>query len=439
MHVAIITAGGAGMFCGSCMHDNTWARALMAAGVDVSLIPTYTPIRVDEVNVSESHVYFGGLNVYLGSRFSWWSKLPRRLTHWLDHPRIIRWATRFSIDNDASKLGELTLQMLAGEQGPHRLAAQELADHITGELKPDVVIFSNALLAGALPTLKNSFAGPIFCTLQGDDVFLEALPKTVRSQAIEEIQRLSAGFDGFFVHSRFYREFIADYLSLPLDRFFQLPLGIDLAGHTGEPGDRSSGPFTIGYFARIAPEKGLHHLVNGFRILFAEYPEAKLRVGGYLGPQQKTYFDDLVRSLGQAAGAFEYVGSPESHDEKVAFFRSLDILSVPTDYQEPKGLYVLEALANGVPVVQPKHGAFPELLERTGGGVLVPPREPEALAQALLSMATNREERVAMGRQGQAAVRKYYSAEALAHETLRILNSFLETTRGPSGAAQQNS
>ncbi|MFT5325958.1 MAG: hypothetical protein ACI8P0_003832, partial [Planctomycetaceae bacterium] len=48
MHVAIITAGGAGMFCGSCMHDNTWARALRDAGHDVILIPTYTPIRVDE-------------------------------------------------------------------------------------------------------------------------------------------------------------------------------------------------------------------------------------------------------------------------------------------------------------------------------------------------------------------------------------------------------
>ena len=58
MHIAIITAGGAGMFCGSCMHDNSWAKGLLAAGVEVSLLPMYTPIRVDEEDQTSTPVFF---------------------------------------------------------------------------------------------------------------------------------------------------------------------------------------------------------------------------------------------------------------------------------------------------------------------------------------------------------------------------------------------
>ena len=68
---------------------------------------------------------------------------------------------------------------------------------------------------------------------------------------------------------------------------------------------------------------------------------------------------------------------------KVRFLHGIDVLSVPTTYREPKGLYVLEALANGVPVVQPRHGSFPELIEATGGGLLVNPDDPHDLARAL--------------------------------------------------------
>src|SRR5688500_6250360 len=100
MHIAIVTAGGAGMFCGSCMHDNTWARALRGVpGVDVTLIPTYTPIRVDEENVSVDRVFLGGLNVYLEHKYRFWGKIPRRLTHWLDASWLINLAAGLSISN----------------------------------------------------------------------------------------------------------------------------------------------------------------------------------------------------------------------------------------------------------------------------------------------------------------------------------------------------
>jgi glycosyltransferase involved in cell wall biosynthesis len=425
MHIAIITAGGAGMFCGSCMHDNTWARALIDAGCDVSLLPAYSPIRVDEPDRSDRHVFFGGVNVYLESRWSAWQRLPRGLTRWLDAPWVINLASRLSTRYDARKLGDLTLAMLSGEQGPQRREVDELVDHVSRSLKPDVVVFSNALLVGALRRLRQKFGGRVYCTLQGDDVFLDTLPEPHRLQAIAAVSERSREFDGFLVHSRFYRDYMSLYLSLPGDKFHLLPLGIDLTGHDGRPSERAGRPFTVGYFARIAREKGLHRLVEAFRLLHAKHPAVRLKVGGYLGNPSRAYFREVTRTLKASGslGAFEYIGSPKTHAEKVAFYKSIDVLSVPTEFLEPKGLYVLEALANGVPVVQPRHGAFPEMIEATGGGRLVDPGNAQALADALEDLLTDPEQRYTLGATGQINVREQYNPRVMAEATLRVLQT----------------
>ena len=123
--------------------------------------------------------------------------------------------------------------MLAGELGPQKQQIEELADFLADELKPDVVCFSNALLAGSLRTIKQRFDGPVFCTLQGDDIFLDGLPLTHRSQVIECISERAAQFDGFLVHSDYYRDAMSELLHLPIARFHKIPLGIDLTGHDG--------------------------------------------------------------------------------------------------------------------------------------------------------------------------------------------------------------
>lgn len=419
MHIAIITAGGAGMFCGSCMHDNTLARAIMAAGHEVSLIPCYTPIRVDELNVSSQRVFLGGINVYLDALVPGWSRLPRLLNRWLDSPAVLRLASRFAISASAKKLGRLTLSLLEGDHGPQRHEIEEFADFLGNQLKPDVVCFSNALMAGVVPRLRQAYSGPVFCLLQGDDIFLEDLIDPYRRHAIDRITELARHFDGFLVHSAYYRDFMVDYLRLPRERTHVVPLGIDLAGHDGQP--RPAGnPFTVGYFARICPEKGLHHLVDAFRRLHHRQPQTRLVAAGYLGTRDKEYFREVTRSAADLGTAFEYHGSPAGHVEKVAFLKTLDVLSVPTLYREPKGLYVLEALANGVPVVQPAHGAFPELVEATGGGVLVKPGDAEDLSRGLEQLLLDPARRIDLATRGRAAVHSRYDPATMAAATLRI-------------------
>lgn len=422
MHIAIITAGGAGMYCGSCMHDNTWARSLIDFGELVTLIPTYTPIRVDEENASSRRVFLGGLNVYLRARSRLWRRLPGFLTKWVDTPWVINLATRFGVSNDANELGALTEAMVAGDDGPHREQYIELADYLARELRPDVICFSNALLAGALPALRRVFSGPILCTLQGDDIFLDGLIEPYRSQVMVRLKRLAQQFDGFITHSRFYRDYMSQYLDIPVEKFRLVPLSIDLEGHTGEPRLRQGQPFTIGYFARICPEKGLRQLIDAFRILRSRQPSVRLLAGGYLGKRDAEYFEQIRRDTADLGDSFHYIGSPDRAG-KQSFFQQIDVLCVPTTYQEPKGLYVLESLANGVPVVLPRHGAFPELIAATGGGKLVPPGDPVALAAQLEELLLNPTERLAMGSQGRQVVHAQYHPQALATQTLQLFQA----------------
>ena len=431
------------MFCGSCMHDNTWARALMAAGAEVSLIPTYTPIRVDEDNVSSSRVFFGGINVYLASKWRWWHTVPSFLRHWLDHPAFIHWATRKAVSNDAAQLGQLTLDMLAGESGPQREQVEELARFLGEQLRPDIVLFSNALLAGAVRRIKQLFAGPVLCVLQGDDIFLDALPDSHRERVLDALRDRARDFDSFITHSRYYAEHmqamlfpnVGQVFNLPvspgqvenLPHFHVLPLGIDLTGHDGQP--RPAGdPFTIGYFARLCPEKGLALLVDAFARLHEKHPRTRLRVGGYLGERDQLFFQHIRQQATRLGSAVEFVEHIDTHEQKVAFLKSLDVLSVPTIYREPKGLPILEALANGVPVVQPAHGAFPELIAATQGGLLFEPGHLDDMVAKWELLLLNPDERLRFAVSGQSRVRESLSSAAMAEQTLRLLESLSRRT-----------
>lgn len=409
------------MFCGACMHDNTLARALLDLGVEVSLIPTYTPIRVDERNVSSQRVLLGGINMYLDALLPGWNRIPRPLVNWLDSPGILKLASQFGISSDAEKLGKLAVALLQGAAGPEHHEVAEFARVLGRELQPDVICYSNALLVGTLQPLKQQFAGKVFCLLQGDDVFLEDLVDPYREQALHLIRTQALQFDGFLVHSQYYRDFMSEYLQLPIDKFHVVPLGIDLDGYDGQPRESAGQPFTVGYFARICPEKGLQVLVEALRILRRQRQDIVLKTAGYLGTRDQPFFETLQRIAADLGDAFQYCGSPPDHAGKVAFLKSLDLLSVPTVYREPKGLYVLEAMANGVPVVQPRHGAFPEMIAVTDGGRLVNPEDPADLARVIGELADDHDQRRELAGNAHAAVRRVYGMRTMAEATLAAL------------------
>jgi len=428
MRIVVITAGAAGMYCGSCMHDNTLAAALNRLGHDALLMPTYTPIRTDEVNVSQSRVFFGGINVFLQQKSWLFRHTPWLLDRLLDYPRLLRWVSRFAVNTKYEDLGDLTISMLQGKHGHQAKEVDKLVTWLQDEHKPDVILLTNVLLSGIIPELKRRLGIPIFPTLQGDDIFLAGLPERDRRESIRLIGQNCALADGFLVTSGFYADAMAEYLQLPRTKMHIIYPGLNLRGHGGPREHRSEPPYTIGYFARICPEKGFHHLVDAFLLLKQnpDAPACKLRVSGWLGENNRPYFDANIQKLTDAgyAADVEYIESP-NHASKVRFLQSLDLLSVPTTYHEPKGLYILEALANGTPVVQPRHGSFPELIEATGGGYLVAPDDPVALAEGILTALRDSAARIELGRKGQAVVLERFTDQGMAMATLELLQRFV--------------
>ena len=397
MKVAVITAGGAGMFCGSYMQDNTLVRTLRMAGTDAVLVPTYTPIRVDEENVSGDRVFLGGINVYLDSALPGWKRLPNWMTHWLNRPSIIRTLSRFG-STDAAKLGPLTMDMLKGSAGPQQREVEEFVSYLCDDLKPDVILFSNALLSGVLSSLRPRFGGKILGLLQGDDIFLEGLPAKWKRPVMDQLRSNCAMFDGFLTHSRYYRDFMSEYLQIAAERFRQIPLTIDTddvmavkstAENTADKESSNKKRFRIGYFARICPEKGVHNLLNAASDLLPGHPNVDVAIAGYLPKENQKWFHDLLkRSTQKSPDQIHWLGSPATRQEKFQIINDFDVLCVPTDYHEPKGLYVLEAGLSNVSSVLPNHGAFPELVESLGFGALYSAGSHESLVACLQSAVT---------------------------------------------------
>jgi glycosyltransferase involved in cell wall biosynthesis len=152
-----------------------------------------------------------------------------------------------------------------------------------------------------------------------------------------------------------------DYLAIPRDKIEVVPLGINMEGHEAVP-KQPSDKLRVGYFARIAPEKGLHVLCEAVSLM---KEPVELRAAGYLPPDRRAYLEDLQQRF-----ELKYEGSPDRIG-KIKFLQSIDVLSVPSTYEEPKGIFLFESMANGTPVVQPRRGAYVEIVGKTRGGVLV--------------------------------------------------------------------
>ena len=433
MKIAYLTAGAGRMYCGSCLRDNTLAMALRAAGHDVQLIPTYTPTRTDEANVSHDRVFLGGINVFLQQHTAIFRRTPWVVDRLLDSPALLRLATRWGVSVDPAELGEMTVSMLHGPEGFQRKEIDKLVRYLADELRPEIVSLPNSLLIGLAPALKAGLPGvPVCCTFQGEELFLDSLGERYRAKSLDLIRRHAEQVDAFIAVSRFGADQMASYLGLDRGRIRVVPLGISLDGHEKRAGADPE-PFTIGYLARIAPEKGLHVLCDAYRRLAssgAALPPSRVWAAGYLGPEHRAYLAGVQQRMEEwgLTERFRYHGESDRRG-KLAFLRELSVLSVPGDYEDPKGLFLLEAMASGVPIVQPRRGAATEIVEATGGGLLVAPGDPDALAQGLAALMMDPARRRALGDAGYDGVRAHYSAAGMRDRALDVYRSLV----GPAG------
>lgn len=429
MRVAYITAGAAGMYCGTCIHDNTVATVLKKQGHEVALIPTYTPTRTDEANVSLDRVFFGGVNVYLQQKLSVFRHTPWALDKLLDSPTLLNSLARFSGSTDARDLGQLTVSMLRAEQGYQKKELAKLVMWLKTDNRPDIVYLTNSMLVGFAREIKNALNVPVVCALQGEDIFLQDLIEPYKTEALALLAERAADANGFVAPCRYYAHFMADaYLKVAVEKIDVVPLGLNLDGHGAPVEKPHPPPFLLGYLGRICPEKGLHILVEAFHTLTKELgaDTVQLHVAGYLGKKDEPYLEELVNQIHAWGLAASFVHHGEvTRTQKINFFNRLHLFSVPTVYRESKGLPILEALANGVPVVQPQHGAFPEMLDATDGGILVAPESADALAEGIMELLNDPERREHLGQTGKANVHRKFNDVVIAQQLLSVFEKYL--------------
>ncbi|MGO8749675.1 MAG: glycosyltransferase family 4 protein [Thermoguttaceae bacterium] len=439
MKILLLTAGAGGMYCGQCLHGNTLAVALCRAGADALLVPAYTPLRTDEDNVSLDRVVFGGINVYLQEKSALFRHTPWLLDRLLDRPSLLRWLGKRSSSTRPEGLGPLLVSMLQGEEGRQRKELKKLLRWLADEIQPDVVHLSTVLLAGMAREITRHLGVPVVATLAGEDLFLEKLPEPHYSRARAALRQRCRDLAAVVALNRYSAGFMAEYLAMPAERIHVIPPGLNLEGHKARssPGSAAAPSsrrtaFTIGFLARICPEKGLLELLQALEILVRDehLPRIEVAAAGYLGESDRPYLAQIGTWLAERglADRFRYLG-PVERAEKIAFLQSLDVMSLPTVHPESKGFPVLEAWANGIPVVLPAHGAFPELIADTGGGLLCDPGDAHSLAAALRRFIEDPGLAAACGERGRQSVCDRYHAERMARQTIALYEELTGSQR----------
>ena len=411
------------MYCGSCIRDNALATALSARGHEVTLLPLYTPTRTDEENVSQQRVFFGGISVYLEQNLSLFRKTPWLLDRLWESPWLLRVVSGHGIETSPNQLGALAVSVLEGSHGHQRKELEKLVHWLKGQPRPDVLDISNSLLIAIAGPLKDALGCPINCTLQGENIFIEGLLEPYRSRSKELIRSHLSHVDSFVAVSDYYAAYMTRYLGIPGAKMQVVPLGVNTERFV-PVGSDGAAPFTLGYLGRIAPEKGLHLLIDAYRNLRERgaLEGCRIELAGYLAQEHLPYWQSIERDVKTwgLAEEIHYRGELDL-DTKVSFLQALDLFVAPVVYDDPKGISLIEAMACGVPVVAPRRGSFTELLERTGGGLLVESGSVEVFEQALCDLVGDRDRLSVLGRSASEGIRDRYSID---HMTARALDVY---------------
>jgi glycosyltransferase involved in cell wall biosynthesis len=421
--VHITPSAGDSFYCENCLREAALIKAIMKAGHDILSVPLYLPLTA-EVNdsVAQAPIFFGGINVYLQQKSSFFQKTPRWFDKLLDSPGLLKWVGRLAGMTSAKDLGQTTTSMLRGEEGKQIKELDRLVEWLCAQdTKPDIVCLSNVMLVGLARRIKQRLGVPVVCLLQDEDGFLDALPSPYSDQAWGILAERASDIDAFIAVSKYYAEVMQQRLEIASERMFVVYMGISLDGYEL----RQTEPEipTIGFLSRMCFDKGLDTLVDAFIQVKKneKLKNARLRItGGKMTNDEKLLSQIRGRLVSSGLnGDVEFLQDFDSIT-KSAFLQTLSVLSVPEKQPVAYGLYVLEALAAGVPVVEPSSGVFPELLAITGGGVLFEPNNVAALATAIEKLLLEPDCTRKLGKQGRDVVFEKFNIEQTAEEMVRI-------------------
>jgi glycosyltransferase involved in cell wall biosynthesis len=418
----IIPGSGGSFYCGNCLRDAKYVEAMRRSEHRVVKLPMYLPLFADEHDLSrEVPVFYGAISLYLRQRFLLFRKAPPWVDGLLNSQPMLKLASRFAGSTNAKGLEEMTISMLLGEDGQQRIELERMVDWIVAHCNPDVIHLSNALLLGLAHRLSDRMHVPVICSLQDEDTWVDVMKPSAQEAVWKLMSGRAAHVTSFIAVSDHFARVMQGKMDLPPEKVTTIHLGVDPDQYTFIPPNRKER--AIGFVSRMSHGNGLDILVDAF-ILLKQGPafgDVTLHLtGGSTGDDRK--FLSGIRHKIREHGLMHQVEFHEDFEEQGLreFLAKVSVASVPVRNGEAFGIYLLECMASGVPVVQPSLGAFPEIVKTAGGGVIYGPNDPEHLAEALAKLLEDPSGMEQLGREGAEGVKKHFNINDQAEKMIRI-------------------
>jgi glycosyltransferase involved in cell wall biosynthesis len=425
--VYLITGSGGSFYCGNCYRDMIYLRAIRKVpGINASAVPLYLP--PDDTNTEsgmDKIVFFGAISMYLREKVPFLKNMPVFFDKIVDSGPMLKMAAKRAGTTRTEGLEEMTLNMIKGENAFPEKELDRLIGYLCKDGKPDIIHLSNALIIGLARQIKKKLNVKIVCSLLNEDDWIDEMMEPYQSGAWSLISKEAGNVDFFLTPSTYYKELFISKTGISGDNFHVIPLGFDPDLKKIEKKDNYP---AIGYFCRINSQNGIDKLVDAFIDLKTanKLPGLSLHIsGGYTG-DDKPFIADQIKKI-KDNGLKKFVKIyPEFHgNSKQDFFNNIDVLCVPVRKHDGYGLYILEANVAGVPVVQPATGAFPEIVERTGGGITYSPDTVAELSDSLLKMLSDRDSCINLGKKGRENVLKELSLIKMSEGLSKVYNSLI--------------
>ncbi|MFC2117712.1 glycosyltransferase family 4 protein [Bacteroidota bacterium] len=426
--INIVPGFGGTFYCGNCLRDSAFVRALKAIGHDAMTLPVYLPLSSNgKSEIDNLPVFYGAVNIYLKQNFSLLRNMPSWLENFFNSAPILKYAAKKAGSTRASGLEKMTMSMLKGSEGHQKDELQQLIDFLKFNEKPDVVHLSNALLLGMAKKIREELNIPVVCSLQDEDVWIDAMDDPFREQLWQMLGEKAKDVDAFVAVSDYFAGIMKNKMNLPDNKVHVVHIGVDHERYTHNSPNLNTP--VIGYLSRINKGNGFGLLIDAFIELKTntKFTNARLKVSGGKTGDDKRFINDQINKLKKKGfhNDIEFVQDFRQEALK-EFFNGLTLMSVPVLKGEAFGRYQLEALASGIPLVQPALGAFPEIINETGGGEIYEPNIKNALADKLEFVLSNPEKLEQMSKNGRNAVVTKFNSKVLTEKMVTIYQKLLK-------------
>jgi glycosyltransferase involved in cell wall biosynthesis len=423
--VYLVTGSGGQFYCDNCYRDMLYIRAIRKVpSVTANAIPLYLPPDTPEAKSAvDSHVFFGAISLYLREKVHFLRKMPAFFDKFFDSRPLLKIAASQAGSTRSEGLENLTLSMIRGDNPLRENEINRLVQYLVKTGKPEIIHLSNALIVGLAFQLKKQMNVKIVCSLQNEDDWINEMAEPFQSKAWEMIGTEAVNVDAFISPSNYYKDFFINKTGVSGNNIFVVPSGYEPFYVPG----RSSMPHapSIGYFSRINIHNGFDKLVDAFIKLKSEAEMSDLTLhvcGGYTADDKPFIKEQIKKIKHHGFKSSCRIYTEFRGNEREEFFRNVDVMSVPARKYDAYGLYILEANGAGIPVVQPATGAFPEILKKTGGGIIYTPDNVDELSSSLLKLLTDKNLRDNLGNTGRVRVKTELSMELMASGLAEVYN-----------------